>query len=86
MEFYLNCCKSVVKTVVNFVRCYHLDITLLLLGMLKQVKTFVKQVKTSVTILKLCNIPISLVPAAEPTIQWGTLTVGWVSIILQRIS
>lgn len=45
MEFYLNYWMSVVKNVVNFARCYHPDVSLLVLSAL--------QMKTSVTAPKL---------------------------------
>lgn len=63
-------------SVVNFARCYHPDIGLLVLHVL--------QMKTSVTTQKfpfrcLYNIPFSLVPGKEPVLQWETLIGRWVS-------
>lgn len=63
-------------SVVNFARCYHPDIGLLVLHVL--------QMETSATTQKfpfwcLYNIPFSLVPGKEPVLQWETRIGRWVS-------
>lgn len=65
----------VVKRVVNFSRCCHTDITLLVLDVL-QMKTSVIAPKSSFCCL--WNTPVSLIPRMVPALQWDTLIMGWV--------
>lgn len=75
-EFYLNLWISMVKRMVNFAKCCHTDITLLVLDVL-QMKTSV--IAPKISFWCLWNTPVSLIPRMVPALQWDTLITGWVS-------